>query len=534
MISIPAKIPWLAACGLTAALVYFAMRLVSHRRFYRHLPGPPHSLFWGHLKILGEYLKKMPPDSYMQAALTQMKQDYDLPDLFYLDLWPLGPRFIICSSPDAAAIPTTVTPFAQSHLVTQFFAGNIGTSFIEATNGPLWKELHQMLAPGLTPSAVKTYRDIYVEEALLLHDRLQHMAKVGSTVDMNTELGKYPFEVVSRIFFGERLNAQTTGSQIYEAVKEAADITGVLVASNNPITKWLATRKVKGILARVDRDIEILVRARYSVLQKQKVLPTRTNATSLLDRMLLAQAQSGQPISRRLMTLILENAKGFLAAGYGTTADTSSYMFMLLAAFPHVLQKLREEHDRVYDKDFNKTHQMLHRNPALIKDLEYTTAVIHETLRMFSIGMLVRQPPADLTSIEYKGKNYPVKDHVFGVAAHAIHYDPAVFDDVKNFKPERFLPDEPTFPRNGFRPFERGLRSCIGQNIAMDEMKIILVTIARWFDFELRDHQPVKAPRLSHTDLDTKIGIHAYQYSRFSAGPHGPVNMKVRLAPREE
>ncbi|KAK3356562.1 cytochrome P450 [Lasiosphaeria hispida] len=484
MISIAANIPWLAAGGLTATLAYFIVRLVTHRRFYGDLLGPPHSLLWGHLKILGEYMKKMPTDTYMQAALTQMKQDFDLPDIFYLDLWPLGPRFIICSSPGAAAIPTTITPFAQSHLVTQFFAGNIGTSFIEATNGPLWKELHQMLAPGLTPSAVKTYHDIYVEEAQLLHDR------------------KYPFEVVTRIFFGEKLNTQTTGSHIYEAVKQAADMTGILVASNNPITKWLATRKVKRILARVDKDIEIIVRARYSVLQKQKVLPTRTTATSLLDRMLLAQAQSGQPIDHRLMTLILENSKGFLAAGYGTTADTSSYMFMLLAAFPNVLRKLREEHDRVFDKDFQRTQALLHHNPALIKDLDYTTAVIHETLRMFSIGMLVRQPPVDLTKIEYKGKTYPVKDHIFGVAAHAIHYDPAVFDDVKNFKPERFLANE------------RGLRSCIGQNIAMDEMKVILITIARWFDFELRDHQPAQVPRLSHTDLDTKIGIHAYQYSR--------------------
>lgn len=129
---------------------------------------------------------------------------------------------------------------------------------------------------------------------------------------------------MTRIFFGEKLNTQTTGSHIYEAVKQAADMTGILVASNNPITKWLATRKVKRILARVDKDIEIIVRARYSVLQKQKVLPTRTTATSLLDRMLLAQAQSGQPIDHRLMTLILENSKGFLAAGYGTTADTSS------------------------------------------------------------------------------------------------------------------------------------------------------------------------------------------------------------------
>jgi cytochrome P450 len=66
---------------------------------------------------------------------------------------------------------------------------------------------------------------------------------------------------------------------------------------------------------------------------------------------------------------------------------------MLLWAFPEALKKVREEHDRVFDKGFDETLQILREDPGRINDLPYTTAVIQETLRMFPIAMVVRNPP---------------------------------------------------------------------------------------------------------------------------------------------
>jgi cytochrome P450 len=66
---------------------------------------------------------------------------------------------------------------------------------------------------------------------------------------------------------------------------------------------------------------------------------------------------------------------------------------MLLSAFPEALQKVREEHDRVFGKTIDETLQVLREDPSRINDLPYTTAVIQETLRMFPIGMVVRNPP---------------------------------------------------------------------------------------------------------------------------------------------
>jgi cytochrome P450 len=65
---------------------------------------------------------------------------------------------------------------------------------------------------------------------------------------------------------------------------------------------------------------------------------------------------------------------------------------MLLQAFPETLKRLREEHDTVFHKDQEKTVALLRENPGLLKDLNYTTAVIQETLRMFPVGLIIRAP----------------------------------------------------------------------------------------------------------------------------------------------
>lgn len=114
-----------------------------------------------------------------------------------------------------------------------------------------------------------------------------------------------------------------------------------------------------------------------------------------------------------------------------------------------------------------------------------------------------------------------------------MHYNPSIFPSPSEFRPERFLAgDDDAFPRNAFRPFERGLRSCMGRELAMDEMVMALLMLARGFNFTLREHNPVATPRLGYTSLDTKVGMHAFQSPGFSAGPHGAVRMDIRVAER--
>jgi cytochrome P450 len=265
-------------------------------------PKAPHDSIWGHLKIVGEYTKKVTGD-YVQTPWTEMKNDFNLPDIFYMDLWPFGPEFIVCAGPDAAAMPTTVTPFPQAELVSDYFSPTVGTTFIEATNGPMWKELHQMLAPGLTPSATRTYHDLILDEAKATYDRLHRLTGSDEVGDMAFQLGQYPFSVIWQVIFGEKPDPK---SGLYEDAKRLNDISGSTRVVLNPITKWQEKREQAAIVRRLGVEIDKLTRARFEDLKTQKVLPTRVNASCLLDRMLLNQVQAGLPVDEQLMRIIRE------------------------------------------------------------------------------------------------------------------------------------------------------------------------------------------------------------------------------------
>lgn len=66
---------------------------------------------------------------------------------------------------------------------------------------------------------------------------------------------------------------------------------------------------------------------------------------------------------------------------------------MLLSKNPEVLQKLRHEHNSVFGRDLEETLETLESNPSKLSDLEYISAVIKETLRLFPVGFGVRKAP---------------------------------------------------------------------------------------------------------------------------------------------
>lgn len=82
---------------------------------------------------------------------------------------------------------------------------------------------------------------------------------------------------------------------------------------------------------------------------------------------------------------------------------------------------------------------------------------------------------------------------------YALNHNPSLFPSPDKFLPERFRPaptptpnsSDPdpnpnpaltTFPPTAFRPFEHGPRNCIGQDLALLEIKIVLVLTLRAFD----------------------------------------------------
>ena len=76
-----------------------------------------------------------------------------------------------------------------------------------------------------------------------------------------------------------------------------------------------------------------------------------------------------------------------------------------------------------------------------------------------------------------------------GVTHYAAYHSASHFADPDSFIPERWLePREDRFKndkRNVLQPFHVGPRNCIGQGLAMAEMRAILARVLWHFDVEL-------------------------------------------------
>ena len=188
--------------------------------------------------------------------------------------------------------------------------------------------------------------------------------------------------------------------------------------------------------------------------------------------LLLARDERGVGMSERQ---VRDEVMTLLLAGHETTALALTWAFLLLDRHPEARRRLEEELAHV-----------LGDRPAAPDDvptLEYTQAVINETLRLYPPAYVTGREAVRATTIG--GRPIP-KRHIILISMYATHRDPRFFAEPDAFRPERWLDGlEKRLPRGAFIPFGMGSRKCVGSSFAMMEATLLLATIARRWRFEL-------------------------------------------------
>ncbi|KAI4596335.1 hypothetical protein KJ359_005464 [Pestalotiopsis sp. 9143b] len=65
------------------------------------------------------------------------------------------------------------------------------------------------------------------------------------------------------------------------------------------------------------------------------------------------------------------------------------------------------------------------------------------------------------------------------MSAYLMHSDPEIYPSPAQFIPERWMGDIDPRMLKSFVPFCRGSRNCLGQNLAMAEMSLMLAVLYR-------------------------------------------------------
>ncbi|KAH6875620.1 cytochrome P450 [Alternaria rosae] len=201
-----------------------------------------------------------------------------------------------------------------------------------------------------------------------------------------------------------------------------------------------------------------------------------SEGVDLWDLVLQQEDKGKAGLTRPVMDM---NGELFMLAGTETTATLLSGLTYLLLAHPKSMTKLVNEIRRAFDSSDGISMEVT-------AGLPYLNACIKEAFRHYPpvpIG-LPHLTPAEGSTI--CGHYIPPNTNV--AASHL-----AMYNSPDNFRlPERFIPErwlgDPRFAsdeRSALQPFHVGPRDCIGKNMALHEMRLILSKVLFNFDLEL-------------------------------------------------
>ncbi|XVE79283.1 hypothetical protein DITRI_Ditri14bG0045400 [Diplodiscus trichospermus] len=181
----------------------------------------------------------------------------------------------------------------------------------------------------------------------------------------------------------------------------------------------------------------------------------------------------------------------FLLAGRDTVASGLTSFFWLLSQHPEVESAIRDELERVMgssDEQFASFDQM--------REMHYLHAALYESLRLF--------PPVQFDS-KFAQEDDILPDCTLVRKGTRVTYHPYAMgrmdriwsSDCLEYKPERWLKNGRYIPENPYKypVFQAGLRVCLGKEMALVEMKCVVLAIIRRFNIRLAD--PNQAPRFA-------------------------------------
>jgi cytochrome P450 len=174
-----------------------------------------------------------------------------------------------------------------------------------------------------------------------------------------------------------------------------------------------------------------------------------------------------------------------MIAGSDTTAITLYWSTILLAHYPELQKKMKDEVSLIWESTQEKPLFQA------VSESTYMNAFIKEVVRMYPpAGSIVRR----LSEEEEEIWGIPVPDQKLTTVAYNMlcaHRREEYFPDPDRFWPERWL-IEGKADSEAFCGFSQGFRACLGKNFAMIELKTMFAIILKGFHLRpLKEGQPI-------------------------------------------
>nr|XP_023486212.1 cytochrome P450 4B1 isoform X2 [Equus caballus] len=394
-------------------------------------------------------------------------------------------------------------------------------------HGPKWFQHRKLLTPGFHYDVLKPYVALFADSTRAMLDKWEEKARENKSFDIFCDVGHMALDTLMKCTFGKAdTGLGHRDSSYYQAVGELTLLTQQRIESfqyHNDFIYWLTLHGRRFLRAcRVAHDHTGLrmgsqaVRpcalaqtrssgnGRQTCRTRKSRRRSRTGGTWTswtfswgLVWHSVCQDEDGIKLSDAELRAEVDT---FMFEGHDTTTSGISWFLYCMALYPEHQQCCREEVREVLgDRDSFQWDDL--------GKMTYLTMCIKESFRIYPpVPQVFRQLSKPVSFVD--GRSLPAGSLV-SLHIYALHRNSAVWPDPEVFDPLRFS-SENVARRHPFAfiPFSAGPRNCIGQQFAMNEMKVVTALCLLRFEFALDPLRlPVPLPQLV---LRSRNGIHLH------------------------
>ena len=338
---------------------------------------------------------------------------------------------------------------------------------IFTTDGDEWLKRRRLYQPALNNAAIKSYVDSVLDCSSKMVEKIGVILNSQKEINVTRLMTNVTIDVLSKTLFGTTL---VTGKQLHEDMAIIMQWIGerrlrhpFVVPANWP------TKSNKKFLSAV-KNMDQLI---YDIIEEKK---NKSNSSEDLLSRFMSFSEKDTPklnskeLRDEVMTIFL--------AGHETSANVLNWTFYMLAMHPEIQSKVFDEISELKDKEF--TYEALH-------DLQYTTQVLNETMRLFPPVWHFGRVNVDDDNIG--GYIIPAGSSV-RISPYIIQRNSRYWANPNTFDPNRFENSKEILPFTHI-PFGAGPRLCAGRNFAMMEMVFIVAKLIKKYELKF-DRKPVK------------------------------------------
>ncbi len=340
------------------------------------------------------------------------------------------------------------------------------------SHGDDWLRRRRLLARGFLPARLSDQLPIQQDVLQGLMESFDLAARQGP-VDIHQQMVRFTLRLVGKSLFGRSMSDE----ELELIADTISKIQGFILRQviQPYMIPWY---RISGISRTYQR-----MRIEADKIVLRHIEDRRKEGTTVSDfiRIMLDTPfhDTGKTMSDDQVKI---ESLQLMVAGNETSSNALTWTLYLLGRHPQYIPLIREEIASVIGDapiGFDNLHE-----------LHLTLRVVDEALRLYPPFWMIDRTA--LENDEICGIRIPagilVVPYIYGT-----HHDPTHWPNPETFDPERFSAERSSDRhRFAYLPFGGGPRLCIGNNMAIVQILLIIVTIVRKYDFTLANDKPVR------------------------------------------